>query len=361
MQKTDTIERPALELEKLEANSLPELRGWREKQLAVVKENPFVAIKDHKTYESAKKSRTALVTARTSIQNQEKTIASKIKAFRDKVGEVSKELIAITQPHETKQQEEVRRYESEKEAERQERERIEQERRDKIKKQIETAYASIKAGINSLTYEEIEAFTSEGFPDCIEAQGKVDMEEFDLDWEEKKMLLNQLLDDKVKDLEDREAQRAEAERLAKEREALEAERKAMEASAEAAKKEAEAKEAESKKALEAEAAKLKAEREAVEAEKQRLKEAECERIRKESEEAKAKEEAEAKAKKDAELKARAEALRPDKEKLESFIESIGFMAEDPTLCQERAIEFMEIAQNRVHLLREELKNELSTL
>lgn len=368
MQKTDTIERPALELEKLEANSLPELRGWREKQLAVVKENPFVAIKDHKTYESAKKSRTALVTARTSIQNQEKTIASKIKAFRDKVGEVSKELIAITQPHETKQQDEVRRYEAEKEAERLEKERIEQERRDKIKTQIDMAYSSIKSGIRSLTYEEIGAFTSEEFPACIEAQDKVEMEEFDLDWEEKKMLLNQFLDDKVKDLEDREAQRAEAERLAKEREVLEAERKAMETATEAAKKEAEkakadaeAKQLETKKQLEDMAAKVKADAEAVEAEKRRIKEAECLRERKEAEETKAKEEAQAKAKWEAAQKAREEALRPDKEKLKAFIDGIQMTTPEPELKSGEAETFLNDLLIRFDGFKIELNDKLQTL
>ena len=100
-----------IQIEKIQANFLPELQGWKEKQEVLVKENPFLKIEDNKTYNEAKKRRTSLVAGRTTIQNQDKLIASKIKKFRSNVAEASRELIAITQPHEERQQEEVKRYE----------------------------------------------------------------------------------------------------------------------------------------------------------------------------------------------------------------------------------------------------------
>lgn len=74
----ETLQETALiELDSLDANMLPELNGWKDTQLKVVEENPYISIEDFKSYEEAKKNRTALVTARTTIQNQEKLIASK--------------------------------------------------------------------------------------------------------------------------------------------------------------------------------------------------------------------------------------------------------------------------------------------
>lgn len=108
---SETLEQPnVFSIEKLDAAKLPELQGLKEKQLQIVKENPFVAITDNATFEAAKKARTALVSARTEIQNQDKTIASKIKKFREMVSGISEKLISITKPHEEKQQEEVKRW-----------------------------------------------------------------------------------------------------------------------------------------------------------------------------------------------------------------------------------------------------------
>lgn len=61
-----------VQLENLSANQLPELQGWKDTQLQIVESNPFVKIKDHKTYEEAKKARTALVSARTTKEEQER-------------------------------------------------------------------------------------------------------------------------------------------------------------------------------------------------------------------------------------------------------------------------------------------------
>tara|TARA_R100001510_G_C7648558_1_gene205917 strand:- start:1159 stop:2211 length:1053 start_codon:yes stop_codon:yes gene_type:complete len=350
MKNSDTMEIQAVDLESLEAKSLPELQGWKEKQLQIVDENPYVEITDNKTYEDAKKSRTALVTARTSIEKQEKIIASKLKSFRDKVGEASAELISITLPHEQKQQEEVKRYEAEKQREREEKERIERERKEAIQKEINDFYNNWKAEIqNADSIEDFEVKEREFNKRLVEISEK-DFEEFELDLIEKQNLLLDQLEERKKYMVEKEEARKENEHLAEERKKLAAEREAMEAANKKAEEERAAKEAQ-----------LQKEREAVEAEKQRLKEEECERQRKAEKERKAKEEADRREKAEAEKKRREEALRPDKEKLEIAINSISFGIDEPILSEKDAIEFLQKAESSIQSLKAELINELSNL
>ena len=125
-----------LSIEKFNEHQLPELAGLKEKQLAVVKENPFLKITDTKTYDEARKRRTALRTARTEIEKQDKLIVQKINDFKNRVKSVSQNLIDITKPHEDKQQDEITIWEQEKERERQEKIRIEEERKQNIQQSI---------------------------------------------------------------------------------------------------------------------------------------------------------------------------------------------------------------------------------
>lgn len=80
-------ENKTFDLAEIDPLSLPELQDWTEKQHSIVKENPFIEIKDTESYAEAKKRRTALVSARTSIEKQDKTVASKLKELRSKVSE----------------------------------------------------------------------------------------------------------------------------------------------------------------------------------------------------------------------------------------------------------------------------------
>ena len=145
-----------LSLENLKVSNLPELQGWKDKQENLVKENPFVEITDNKTYETACKSRTALLKGRTSLESQDKLVASKLAGFRKEVKIETDKLISITLPHEEKQQIEVKRYESIKENERLERERIENERIAAIKNKIESLETESYELINKLTYKDID-------------------------------------------------------------------------------------------------------------------------------------------------------------------------------------------------------------
>lgn len=327
-----------INLEEINANALPELQGWKEKQEALVKENPFIEITDNTTYTEAKKRRTALVKGRTTITNQDKLIASKLKDFRSKVSDASKELIAITLPHEEKQQEEVKRYEAKKEQERIEKQRLEEERKQNIKNNIDEIFESWKSAINNFNFNQIQEIN------IVETLSEIDteqFEEFTPDFNEKTRTLVQLFSEKKSQLQIQEEQRIEAERLAEERKKLEEEQRIAkekaEAEAEEKRKEQERIDAENQRKAD-ELAKKEAE---IQAEKDRLAKLEADRLAKEEAEKKAKEETERKKREEEEKKKaeeirlkRIEELKPDKEKLVAYVESLSFTIEKPILKDE---------------------------
>lgn len=358
-----------LKIETLDVNKLPELQGLREKQLQIVNDNPFIEIIDNKSFDEAKKRRTALVTARTEIQNQDKLIASKIQEFRKSVAGVSEELISITRPHEEKQQQEVKRWEKVKEEEKQEKLRQEEERKNNIKNSISCIIDEATAKINKCSFETIDSLKVD-FEENLYKTELSQFEEFEIDFCEKIMQVKESFSSKIKTLEESEAQRLEKIRLAEEAKKLEEEKAKMEAERKAeeeklqkikdeqeaalnAQREAfererlkqeqelKAKEEESRKAREAEEEKLRKEREAIEAEKSRLAKIEADKKAKEEEERIAKEEAERKAKEKAEAEAmakaeaeRLEALKPEKQKAVEYIQSMNYSNLEPKITDE---------------------------
>lgn len=376
MQKSLTIDKAALELEALDVNSLTELQGWRETQKHIVKVNPFVKIEDTKTYEEAKRARTALVTARTAIEKQDKIIGSKIKDLRSKTIELSRELIAITLPHEEKQQAEVKKYEEQKEAERLAKEVADRERIAAIQKELDTLYETWKAKIKELTFSDLKSFSFTGA--LVEAEA-ASFQEFEEDFIEVKRRLKLQLQDKTESLTMIETLRAQ-------KEELNALRKAQEE-----------KEAEAEKARQIEAEALRVAREELELERNRIAKMEADRLAKIeadrlAEEAKAKAEAEAKraaaeAKKAEELRVKelarieaekaakeeaerlakieaekkAEALRPDVEKLSAAIEKIGSCIEAPSLAYEESNLFYARMVSSIERLKGLLNKELSNI
>jgi len=198
-----------LSLENLKVSNLPELQGWKDKQENLVKENPFVEITDNKTYEVACKSRTALLKGRTSLEGQDKLIASKLAGFRKDVKSETEKLISITLPHEEKQQVEVKRYESIKENERLERERIENERVAVIKNKI--------SEYETTFYEAISKF-DESVLDRLELLNVLfdldfDFEEYDVLFLQTKERMKVSFDNKILDITEKKRQRIENERL----------------------------------------------------------------------------------------------------------------------------------------------------
>lgn len=335
--------REIVTIDSINVELLPEFQNWKEIQLKVVEENPFVEILDNKSFEDAKKARTALVTSRTAIEKQDKLIASKLKEVRTKAGNFSLELINITLPHEEKQQDEVKRYEQKKEAERKAKEEEEAKRIQKIKDTINSIVDGIKSKISSLQFSGLENFEKDlhNFynTDCEP------FEEFELEFASKIQDVKTFFNSKKEALEEAEKQRLEKERIEKENAELEEKKKAFELEQQKARQEAEQKAKEEAEKLEAQQKAIQEEQEKanaelefkrleIEAEKAKL---EAEQKAKEEAEQKAKEEAERlerEAKEKAELEAkekaekeRIEALKPEKEKAIDFLNSLVFSKE----------------------------------
>lgn len=372
-----------INLEEINANALPELQGWKEKQEALVKENPFIEITDNTTYTEAKKRRTALVKGRTTITNQDKLIASKLKDFRSKVSDASKELIAITLPHEEKQQEEVKRYEAKKEQERIEKQRKEEERKQNIKNKIDEIFESWKSAINNFNFNQIEEIN------IVEALSEIDTEQFEeyiVSFNEMTRRLVEFFESKKASLQIQEEQRIEAERLAEERKRIEAEQKAeqerlaeerkklakeqriarekAEAEAEEKRKEQERIDAENQRKAD-ELAKKEAE---IQAEKDRLAKLEADRLAKEEKERKAKEETERKKREEEEKKKaeeirlkRIEELKPDKEKIQKAIDSIQITEEATKIKNKDLKDFYQKTVSEVEAMKETLTKALQKL
>lgn len=203
-------------IENFNVKALEEIKD-KEKVIAnVIKENPFVKITDNKSYEEAKKSRTALRTCRTDLEKEEKALHSTIKkVLTEPIKEIYETFKDKVIPFEDKQQEEVKTWEDIKEQERLEKLRIEEERKQKHRNNIELFFNLNKIIIEDLTFENIrhelvfsnddQEFTSESF------------EEFADVFEAKVDVLKTMLDDKIKTLQEKENIRLENERLENER------------------------------------------------------------------------------------------------------------------------------------------------
>lgn len=384
----ETITQP-FALETINPSELPELQGLKEKQLKLVEANPFVHIQDAKSYDEAKKARTNLLTGRTDIEKQDKVIAGKIKKFREMVAGISADLISITRPHEEKQQEEVKRWEAIKEAEKAEKQRLEEERINTIKAAINDLIGNAVARIESLTFADLNAL-KEDFEENLYKTDVAQFEEFELDFNERLQFVKSQLAAKEKQLNEIEAQRLENLRLEEERKKLEAERaelerlkKEAEAKAEAdakalkekqasdeariakEKDEAEAKLAAEKKAIadqqKAAQDKLDKERKELEDEKARIAQAEADKKAKEEADRLAAEKAEAdriQAEKDEEekrLKAeRAEALKPEKEKAIDFLKSLEFKNKFPAINDTEITDLLEAFCRQIDIQQNEL-------
>lgn len=146
-----------VEVSKLDPLKLKEFEGLKEKQELIVKENPFVAIIDNKTYEEAKKARTTLLTSSTTIEKQESALAKFLNQFKKKASEKYGEISKITRDAYEEQQEEVKRYEKILEEEREKKAKIEQERIDGIKKIINTFDEELSLSVKEMTFDNIES------------------------------------------------------------------------------------------------------------------------------------------------------------------------------------------------------------
>ncbi|WP_233881843.1 coiled-coil domain-containing protein [Tenacibaculum piscium] len=327
MSNKSTEIKAVLSLNDININSLSELQGWKEKQEQLVIDNPFIEIKDNKTFIEAKKRRTNLLKGRTLIEGQDKLLASQLKQFRGKVANVSKELITISLPFEEAQQAEVKRYEAFKAKEKLEKQRLEAERIEEIQNKIEAIYLDAKSKVNALKHSGINDF------DLLNLLSEIDpkqFQEFESKFNENLSELKCLFVEKKQQLESAEKQRIEAERLAQERKVLEKQKQEL---AEKQKK-IDAENKVKQDAINKQKAELKKEQDlANEKEKNRLQKIETKRLAEKEKEQKLKEQRQQEIK-EKQAKELAEKLRPEKEKIIDFLYSLTFTKDVPVITDE---------------------------
>ncbi|QHB40957.1 hypothetical protein HWC99_gp26 [Flavobacterium phage vB_FspS_tant8-1] len=167
------------ELLKLDPNNLVELDQWENKLKTLVDENPFVEITDKKTFEEAKRRRTALKSGRTEVQKQDGLIATFLNNFRKSTKSKNEMLVSIVQPHEEKQQTEIDRFQVILDQEKEEKERLENERIEGIKNQIDNFKNQFQSIIDHLVFANIDSAIEDFkkyYQRCVD---EYDFQEFD--------------------------------------------------------------------------------------------------------------------------------------------------------------------------------------
>jgi hypothetical protein len=167
-----------VEISKIDTQQLKEIQGLKEKQLEIVKSNPYVEIKDKETYEKAKASRTTLLTASTDVEKQESTLTKFLNGFKKSIQDKFKEFSTITREAYDKQQAEVKRYEDILAAEKERLANIEKERVDGLKNNISELEKEFGDKIETMTFDTIDVVDTEIQKTISERSGT--FQEFDL-------------------------------------------------------------------------------------------------------------------------------------------------------------------------------------
>lgn len=192
---------------------LPELKGKKEEIASVIEANPIVEIVDNATYESAKKSRTAVKTLRTGLEKEQKDVKKKIKeCVLDIVDKEYDTLVLGVKSAEQSRQEPIDAWETKKEQERQEKARLEQERIDGIKTKISDYVASWKEAFGFMFFGSIKE-VSENFAESNANFDKNALQEFDVLFDREVSTLTELLENKISTLEEQEQIRIDQENL----------------------------------------------------------------------------------------------------------------------------------------------------
>lgn len=216
MAKQEKKEIAVIDFTKFSVTQLPELKSKKEEIALIIEANPVVEIVDNKTYELAKKSRTAVKTLRTGIEKEQKDVKDKIKKFvLNVIDDEYNAIVLDVKSKEKERQDPIDIWEEKKEQERLEKIRIEEARKQKHRDNIELVFNHNKKLIDKLTFENLphelvfkiddQEFTSESF------------EEFADVFEAKVEVLKFQLTEKEKTLQEKEAIRLENERLENER------------------------------------------------------------------------------------------------------------------------------------------------
>lgn len=307
-------------------------------------------VTNREQYDAAQKAVTALTKARTGIEARRKALKKESLEFGRLVDSTGKDLMAVVEPQEARIKALLDVVKAERAAKKAELERIEQERVDGIQARINAIMATTTAVERSSSADvlaarealEQQVVTEADFAEFT--QGAIDAKANALE------ALNELYQGALHDerLARQEAEqkakedaerKAESERLAKERAELDAIRKEQEAEAEKQRKEQAEAQAKIDAELQAERDKLAKEQAEFQAEQQRI-----------ADERRAQAEAEAEQRRQIELAAQREALKPDAEKLSSYVDQLLSVAE-PVLETEQARAHMEQIQSRLSEIR----------
>ena len=204
MAKAQKQELAVIDFTQFSVAQLPELQGKKEEIASIIEANPIVEIVDNATYESAKKSRTAVKTLRTGLEKEQKDVKKKIKEHvLDVVDREYDTLVLGVKTAEQSRQEPIDVWEEKKEQERQEKARLEQQRIDGIKAKIKFFSDSWTENINNLKFSEI-AEVSKLFGSVVDLFDKKSLEEFDVLFDREASNLAQLMQNKISTLEEQE-------------------------------------------------------------------------------------------------------------------------------------------------------------
>jgi len=183
---------------------LPELKGKKEEIASIIEANPIVEIVDNATYESAKKSRTAVRTLRTSLESEQKTVKKKIKeCVLDVVDKEYDTLVLGVKSAEQSRQEPIDVWEEKKEQEKREKAIAEQQRIDGIKTKISDYVASWKEAFGFMVFGSIKE-VSDNFSESNTNFDKTSLQEFDVLFDREVSTLTELLENKISTLEEQE-------------------------------------------------------------------------------------------------------------------------------------------------------------
>lgn len=209
MAKTQNKELAVIDFAQFSVAQLPELKGKKEEIASVIEANPIVEIVDNSTYESAKKSRTAVRTLRTSLESEQKAVKKRIKEHvLDVVDKEYDSLVLGVKSAEQSRQSPIDAWEEKKEQEKREKAIAEQQRIDGIKTTISDYVASWKDAFDLMKVDKVQE-VSENFHESNNTFNKTSLQEFDVLFDREILMLSELLDSKIKTLLEQEQIRIE--------------------------------------------------------------------------------------------------------------------------------------------------------
>ncbi len=204
MAKETKTELAVIDFTKFSVAQLPELKGKKEEIASIIKANPIVEIIDNSTYESAKKSRTAVRSLRTSLENEQKTVKKKIKEHvLDVVDKEYDILVLGVKSEEKDRQDPITIWEDKKEQERLEKVRLEQERIDSIKSLIVGFRQNWEDLISQLFFSEIDNLKSQ-FYAVVNQFNRNALDEYEVLFDDAVSHLTNLLNSRISTLTEQE-------------------------------------------------------------------------------------------------------------------------------------------------------------